>query len=131
MSVLASLFALAVALASGTRPVAHRHPIVTDTTIEVLDPVRFVGDTAAITPTSGPLLDALARTLIGNPSLEVLEVTVNAQPTHPGLAAGRAAAVIAYLVEHGVAASRLRPAVSPTPFHGPGQVAVVVARRAS
>ena len=99
------VFACAVASANPGRRV------VTDTKIEILEPVRFVGTTATIAGTSTRMLDAIAETLKGNPSIRVMEVIAYGSdvPTDQVvLGTKRAKAVVEALVRRGVAAKRLR-----------------------
>src|SRR5262245_31725274 len=51
-----------------------RRTVVPESSVEILGPIQFTGATAAITPESGPMLDAIAHTLDGNPELRVIEV---------------------------------------------------------
>ena len=72
--------------------------VVTDTVIEILDDVRFIGrDTIATR--SLRTLDAIAETFIGNPSIELVEVQASS--------AARAQACVDYLVGQGVESHRL------------------------
>jgi outer membrane protein OmpA-like peptidoglycan-associated protein len=48
--------------------------VVTDTAIEILDMVYFEYNKAIIKPQSYPILDAVAATLQGNPSIQLIEV---------------------------------------------------------
>src|ERR1044071_7703747 len=72
------VLALALALASGVALLAEPAPrgrvIVTDTETEILDVVEFAPGTATLRPRSLPTLDAVAATLCGNPSIELVEV---------------------------------------------------------
>ena len=92
--------------AHGDRP-APRGPrrVVTDTSVEILDQAHFVG--MQIAPASYPTLDAVAATLVGNPSITLLEVDAYAATLQ--LADGRARAYASYLVGKGVAPNRLLP----------------------
>jgi outer membrane protein OmpA-like peptidoglycan-associated protein len=88
------------------------HYVVTDTDIEILDIVRFQPGTAVMTPSSRPILDAVAATFQGNPS--ILLVEVQSHTAEPGsaalnlqLSARRAEVVRAYLVAKGIAPTRL------------------------
>jgi outer membrane protein OmpA-like peptidoglycan-associated protein len=90
-----------------------RRVVVSSSSVQVLAPIQFTGATAALTPESAPMLDAIARTLDGNPELRVIEVrafgatgTSRARQT---LADRRARAIAAQLVRRGIAANRLRP----------------------
>ena len=79
--------------------------IVTDTRVEILDPIGFVGSTAQIADSSTPTLDALANTLNGNPSILVVEV--DAYAASRDIAQARADTVVAALVARGIAPGRL------------------------
>jgi outer membrane protein OmpA-like peptidoglycan-associated protein len=106
--------AIAIALFS-----ACAHPskepgkvVVTDTTTEILDIVSFKPGTAELEPRSVPILDVVASTLQGNPS--ILEVEVQSHTDERGdddvnlkLSEQRAQVVMKYLVDKGVAQSRL------------------------
>lgn len=84
--------------------------VVTDTAIEILDSVYFLAKDDRIKPMSFPVLDAIAATLVGNPTIQKIEVQGHAAANEPdafGLALRRAAGVRAYLVGKGVAADRL------------------------
>ena len=85
--------------------------VVTDTKIEILEPIRFVGKTATIAATSTPMLDSIASTLKGNPSIRVMEVIAYGSDVATDqivLGTKRAKAVVDALVRRGVAAKRLR-----------------------
>src|SRR5438105_7899035 len=72
--VLALALAIACSLAvSAERPVRGR-VVVTDTETTILDVVEFAPGTATLRPASRPTLDAVAATLVGNPSIELIEV---------------------------------------------------------
>ena len=93
---------LPVVLVEPHRPV---RTVVTTTSITILDQVRFVGPTADLHPSSHALLDALAQTLLGNPSIRLMEVT----STGAGdLGLRRAERIVDYLVAEGIEATRLR-----------------------
>ena len=94
---------------AGCRP---RRIVTTDTEIEILDAVSFVDNTAELAPTSYRTIEAVARSLIGNPSILVLEVRGHSDSLlHPAdradLARKRAEVVAAYLIAHGVDAGRV------------------------
>jgi OmpA-OmpF porin, OOP family len=81
--------------------------------IALFDPIAFEAGKAAIKPTSLPLLEAVAATLRGNPQLGLVEIGVHsdergAEAFNARVTAARAAAIKQYLVDHGVAADRLR-----------------------
>ena len=86
--------------------------VVTETTTEILDPVSFRPGTAELESRSLPILDAVASTLQGNPS--ILEVEVQSHTDERGdddvnlkLSEQRAQVVMKYLVDKGVAQARL------------------------
>lgn len=86
--------------------------VVTETTTEILDPLSFQPGTAELEPRSLPILDAVVSTLQGNPS--ILEVEVQSHTDERGdddvnlkLSEMRAQVVMKYLVDKGVAQSRL------------------------
>jgi outer membrane protein OmpA-like peptidoglycan-associated protein len=106
--------ALALAMCSAcTRPSKNpRRVVVTDTTTEIRDTVSFKPGTAELEPRSVPILDMVASTLQDNPS--ILEVEVQSHTSERGdddvnlkLSEQRAHAVMKYLVDKGVAQSRL------------------------
>jgi outer membrane protein OmpA-like peptidoglycan-associated protein len=86
--------------------------VVTTTSITILDPIKFVGATARLDPSSNPILDAIAATLTGNPDIRVLEVHCfgsEAPARHQQqLGHQRALAIAGYLAYRGVAPARLR-----------------------
>jgi OmpA-OmpF porin, OOP family len=91
---------------------AQGHVVVTDTETTILDVVEFEPGTATLLPSSQPILDAVAATLQGNPSIELVEVQSHTRGTgderaNLALSDQRAAAVVAYLVDAGVAPERL------------------------
>jgi outer membrane protein OmpA-like peptidoglycan-associated protein len=106
------VLALVGAVAGGAA--AKGRVVVVDTSVEILEPVRFVGTTAELTPGALRTLDAVARTLAGNPSITKLEV-IGFGSDLPGpalhqLALGerRARVIAGELVRRGVAPQRLR-----------------------
>lgn len=111
--------ALAFALALGSlvvlRPEAppeRGHVVVTDTETTILDVVEFAPGTATLRASSRPTLDAVADTLRGNPSIELLEVQSHTGGVGDGdanlaLSEQRAGEVMAYLVAAGVEPTRL------------------------
>jgi outer membrane protein OmpA-like peptidoglycan-associated protein len=105
--------ALVLALALGSlmflspKPQPHRgRVVVTDTETTILDVVEFSPGTASLAARSGPTLDAVASTLRGNPSIELLEVQSHTRASL-ALSEQRAATVVAYLVAAGVEPARL------------------------
>ncbi|MGE0547670.1 MAG: OmpA family protein [Kofleriaceae bacterium] len=86
--------------------------VVTDTSIEILDMVYFEYNKAVIKSQSFPILDAVAATLQGNPSIMLVEVQGHTDERgndayNLDLSDRRAHAVEKYLVDKGVEASRL------------------------
>jgi outer membrane protein OmpA-like peptidoglycan-associated protein len=86
--------------------------VVTETETTILDVVEFEPGTATLRPTSRPTLDAVADTLRGNPSIELVEVQSHTRGTgdevaNLELSHQRATVVVAYLVDAGVAPERL------------------------
>lgn len=89
--------------------------VVTDSSIEVLDMVYFTAKSDKVKPESAPILDAVAATLEGNPSITKIEIQGHAADNEGtdaqklDLADRRASAVREYLVGRGVARKRLSP----------------------
>ena len=86
--------------------------VVTDTSIEILDMVYFEYNKAIIKSQSFPILDAVAATLQGNPSIKLIEVQGHTDERgndayNLDLSDKRAHAVEKYLVDKGVEAKRL------------------------
>jgi len=86
--------------------------VVTDTSIEILDMVYFEYNKAVIKSQSFPILDAVAATLQGNPSIQLVEVQGHTDERgndayNLDLSDKRAHAVEKYLVDKGVDAKRL------------------------
>jgi OmpA-OmpF porin, OOP family len=86
--------------------------VVTDTAIEILDMVYFEFNKAIIKPQSYPILDAVAATLQGNPSIQLVEVQGHTDERgddayNLDLSDKRAHAVEKYMVDKGVDAKRL------------------------
>jgi outer membrane protein OmpA-like peptidoglycan-associated protein len=86
--------------------------VITDTDIEILDPISFEHSKVQFSKSSLPILDAVAATLIGNPS--ILEVEIQGHTDERGndlanlrLSEARARVVKNYLVAKGVDAKRL------------------------
>jgi outer membrane protein OmpA-like peptidoglycan-associated protein len=78
--------------------------------LEILDKIYFHTDSQAIDPIAGPLLDAIAATIKGNPQLRVIEIQGHAASNEigpAGLSATRALAVYKQLVSRGVRGDRL------------------------
>jgi outer membrane protein OmpA-like peptidoglycan-associated protein len=86
--------------------------VVTDTSIEILDVIYFEYDKAVILPKSFPILDAVAATLQGNPSIQLVEIQGHTDERgddayNLDLSDRRAKAVMKYLVDKGVDSKRL------------------------
>ena len=86
--------------------------IVTDTSIEILDIVYFEYDKAIIKKISYPILDAVAATMQGNPSIQLIEVQGHTDERgddayNLDLSDRRAKAVKQYLMDKGVDEKRL------------------------
>jgi outer membrane protein OmpA-like peptidoglycan-associated protein len=111
----------------------HVH-VTTETRVDILDPIKFFVASAAIDPSSTPILDAVASTLTGNPSIKVVEVIAYGADTVPSLqqsvALARAQAVVDQLVARGVDSNRLRASgeAVPTQGNGPGPTFLIVKR---
>ena len=93
--------------------------ITTSTSMVILDRIRFVGATAIIDPASRPILDAMASTLAGNPSIRLVEVRAFGPEAGPHaelwLGQQRAQHVTDELIARGVERVRLRPRGAVTP----------------
>jgi OmpA-OmpF porin, OOP family len=86
--------------------------VVTDTSIEILDMVYFEYNKAIIQPRSYAILDAVAATLQGNPSIQLIEIQGHTDERgddayNLDLSDKRAKSVEKYLADKGVEASRL------------------------
>jgi len=86
--------------------------VVTDTSIEILDMVYFELDKAVIKKESYPILDAVASTLQGNPSISLIEIQGHTDEQgndayNLDLSDRRAAAVKKYIADKGVDEKRL------------------------
>ncbi|HEX5060611.1 MAG TPA: OmpA family protein [Kofleriaceae bacterium] len=86
--------------------------VVTDTSIEILDMIYFEYDKAIIKKESYPILDAVAATLQGNPSISLIEIQGHTDERgndayNLDLSDRRAKAVKDYLVGKGVDEKRL------------------------
>jgi flagellar motor protein MotB len=106
--------------------------VVTDTEIEILDQVSWAGE-AELTPTSHPILDAIASTLDGNPSIKLVEVEAHVANADAEKAKEigerRAKVVVDYLIAKGIAAERLTAKGVALPADGKEHVEFVVAKR--
>ena len=86
--------------------------VVTDTEIRIEEQIRFATDSAELLPESDAVLFAVTRTLREHPGIRKLRVEGHTdetgEPTYNDeLSARRAAAVMAWLVKHGVDARLL------------------------
>ncbi|MBS1119989.1 MAG: OmpA/MotB domain protein [Deltaproteobacteria bacterium] len=86
--------------------------VVTDTAIEILDMVYFEYNKAIIKPQSYPILDAVAATMQGNPSIQLIEVQGHTDERgddayNLDLSDKRAHSVEKYLADKGVDSKRL------------------------
>ena len=86
--------------------------VVTDTSIEILDMIYFEFNKAIIKKESYPILDAVAATLQGNPSIQLVEIQGHTDERgddayNLDLSQRRANAVREYLINKGVDANRL------------------------
>jgi len=112
-----TVVALVVALASvvllaADRPEPRGRVVVTETETTILDVVEFSPHTATLSTKSFAILDAVAATLTGNPSIEQVEVQAHMRTDGDAnadlaLSQERAGVIVDYLVQHGVAAERL------------------------
>ncbi len=80
--------------------------------LEVLRPIEFEFDKAVLRPSASEILDAVVKMMKDNPAIELVEVQGHTDEQGPDdynldLSIRRAAAVMAYLADHGIAASRL------------------------
>lgn len=85
---------------------------IVETHIVILRPINFEFDKAVITPDSFPVLDAVADTLAKNPDIRMVEIGGHTDERGSAaynldLSGRRAAAVVDYLVAHGVDHARL------------------------
>jgi len=86
--------------------------VVTDTSIEILDVIYFEYNKAIIKPASYPILDAVAATMQGNPSIQLIEIQGHTDERgddayNLDLSDRRAKSVMKYLVDKGVEEKRL------------------------
>lgn len=106
----------------------HKRTVVTDTHVEILDPIRFLAGSPTLDPRSTPILDAIASTLSGNPSIRLVEVHAYGADTlaqfQARVGADRAQAIVNALVARGVDQKRLLAAGSAAP--PPGRSAIPV-----
>jgi outer membrane protein OmpA-like peptidoglycan-associated protein len=86
--------------------------VVTDTSIEILDMIYFEYDKAIIKKESYPILDAVAATMQGNPSIALIEIQGHTDERgddayNLDLSDRRAKSVRQYLIDKGVNENRL------------------------
>jgi len=102
-------FGMAIACSSSPKQSERPgHTVVSTTSIDILDPVSFVGDTAEIAPSSTKILDSTASTLDGNPSIRIVNVVVHG--ADKALSLQRANAIRDQLISRHIAPERLRAA---------------------
>jgi outer membrane protein OmpA-like peptidoglycan-associated protein len=106
---------LLVACGSSSSPSSPKKPgkvVVSDTTVVINDRLEFTSDTE-LTPASYKTLDAIAATLVENPSIQLVEVRVYVldgdEATRQQRADQRARHLVDYLVGKQVAAERVGP----------------------
>ena len=89
----------------------YKKVVIKGNKLELTEKIRFAWNKDAIEPESWPLLDEVVRALRDNKSFHVLiEGHADSSGTdehNQTLSEGRARSVLAYLVQHGVAANRL------------------------
>lgn len=86
--------------------------VVTETSIEIMGPIEFVGASAQLHPgkSTTRMLDAIASTFLGNPSITKVEIRAygaDATSQRGVLGTRRARAIAAALVARGVDVKRL------------------------
>lgn len=91
---------------------SHGRVVVSSSEVETFEPIRFDGLSATLLPGSRRALDALARTLAGNPAILLVEVRAFGADGLPAfqleIGERRARAVVDALIHRGVSAKRLR-----------------------
>ncbi|HEY0254370.1 MAG TPA: hypothetical protein VGC41_22740, partial [Kofleriaceae bacterium] len=118
---LRSLLVVALAVAPAA---ARGHVVVTDTSVEILDDIHWIGTTTMPMVSSWKTLDAVARTMQGNPTLkiEVVAFGSDLQRATPimqvGLGQQRAQVIVNELVKRGVDRVRLSATGEARPRHG-------------
>jgi outer membrane protein OmpA-like peptidoglycan-associated protein len=97
-----------------TKIICPDRPMVVDqgSVLVTLQPIEFEFDKAIIRPSSYHIVDAVAKALVDNPDIKLVEVQGHTDERgsadyNMDLSRRRAAAVVTYLVEHGIAADRL------------------------
>ena len=86
--------------------------VVTDSNIVPLRSIEFEFDSAKLKDTATPVLDSVVQALLDNPDIALVEIQGHTDERgddayNMDLSNRRAASVLAYLVAHGIAASRL------------------------
>jgi outer membrane protein OmpA-like peptidoglycan-associated protein len=119
---------------SASQPARQPRRVVTDTKIEILDPIRFVGQTAQIELASLRMLDEVAATMERDPSIRLMEVHAYGADGAPEfqqvMGAARANAVVAELIKRKVDPKRLLAVGEAAPASGPPtQVVFIIAER--
>jgi outer membrane protein OmpA-like peptidoglycan-associated protein len=115
------LFSLLVVCALASTVAART--VVTETSIEILEDVHFVGTSTQIAAPSLRTIDAVARTLISNPEITKFEVVAYgtdlaaSELQQLALGAARARTIMLALEQRGVAAPRLRSRGGTNPLH--------------
>lgn len=95
--------------------VGRKRVEITADKIVVTEKIQFDFDTAVIKPQSYPLLDEIADAIVANPQLRKISIEGHTDSTgdeayNQKLSQERAAAILRYLTQHGVAAERLTAA---------------------
>ena len=97
----------AVALSFRTQ----RRDLARDARSEILDPIRFLSGPAALHPSSRRILDAIAQTLQGNPSIKLVAVHAYGDDAlaqfQARVGVERAQVIVEQLVARGVQRTRL------------------------
>jgi outer membrane protein OmpA-like peptidoglycan-associated protein len=105
-----------------------KRKVITETHIEIYDPIKFMPGSPSIDLRSVPMLDAIARTLEGNPSIRLMAVQAFGADTlttlQARLGATRAQLIVDELVARGVARFRLVPDGYAKPPAGSSNTAV-------
>jgi outer membrane protein OmpA-like peptidoglycan-associated protein len=85
--------------------------VISHSSLEILDNIYFISGSAEIKAPSLPIVDAVAATMKGNPSIRLMEVGGHAADNEKdpdGLGMRRAVAIVAALAARGVERDRLR-----------------------
>ena len=112
--------------------------VITETSIEIMGPIRFEGATARLARqrSTQHMLDAVAATFNGNPSITLVEVRAygaDAKFQRGLLGSQRARAIVAALVQRGVDKKRLVPRGfgAPRPGESAHPAFLILARESS